>query len=42
MWWILAFLSLGACIFMIMFYSNFFWLTLPLLFTSFAQALDYL
>jgi hypothetical protein len=40
MWWILGILSLVACIYMIMFMSNFFWITLPLLLTSFAQALD--
>ncbi|HPE98867.1 MAG: hypothetical protein H6548_00880 [Chitinophagales bacterium] len=40
MWWALGFLSLFACIYMIMFFSNFFWITLPLLFTSFAMAMD--
>jgi hypothetical protein len=40
LWWILAILSLVAFVYMVIFMSNFFWITLPLLLTSFAQALD--
>ncbi|MFN3939171.1 MAG: hypothetical protein ACK4IY_01205 [Chitinophagales bacterium] len=39
---LLGVLSTAACIFMIMFMSQFFWITLPLVFTSFALAADYL
>lgn len=39
---LLGLVSTAACIYMIIFMSQFFWLTLPLVFTSWALAADYL
>ncbi|MFN0274757.1 MAG: hypothetical protein ACKVPJ_03345 [Chitinophagales bacterium] len=41
-YWLMALVSTAACIFLVIFYSQFFWIMLPFVFTSFMLALDYL
>ncbi len=40
--WILFLVSLAACIFMLIFVNEWFWVTLPFLFTYMVKAFDWL
>lgn len=41
-YWLMTLVTTAACIFLVIFYSQFFWIMLPFVFTSLMLALDYL